>query len=204
MELIMIRHGKTAGNIRKAYIGSTDEPLCEEGVSELKNKIPDRTLGHVFVTSLIRTQQTAGYLFPDAKQEILPELREMDFGVFENRTAEEMRDDAEYTDWVNAGCLPRCRNGESMASFTERVGKCVTTLVKSMGQEEKPVVLVTHGGVIMALMSSFEETGGEYYSYWVQNLDGYRVTASIEDGDRLVFRNCQAIHLPDNEPDSRA
>ena len=94
MELIMIRHGKTAGNIRKAYIGSTDEPLCEEGVSELKNKIPDRTLGHVFVTSLIRTQQTAGYLFPDAKQEILPELREMDFGVFENRTAEEMRDDA--------------------------------------------------------------------------------------------------------------
>ncbi len=199
MELIMIRHGKTAGNIRKAYIGSTDEPLCDEGISDLKNKIPDRMRSRVFVTSLKRTQQTARYLFPNAEQEILPELREMDFGVFENRTAEEMRDDPEYAEWVDSGCLSQCRNGESIASFTDRVVRSMTELVNRMKQETDPVVLVTHGGVIMALMSALEENGGEYYSYWVQNLDGYSVTATVEDNGRLIFRNRQAVCLKERE-----
>ena len=197
----MIRHGKTAGNIRKAYIGSTDEPLCEEGVSELRNRIPDRTVRRVFVSSLKRTQQTAEHLFPDAEQIILPDLREMDFGVFENRTAEEMRDDAEYTNWVNSGCVEPCRNGEGIDSFSERVGNCLTELLKKTGQNTDPVVLVTHGGVIMSLMSSFEENGGDYYSYWVRNLDGYRVAASFEEDGRLVFRNRRTVRAGGNGPD---
>ena len=202
MELIMIRHGKTAGNLRKAYIGSTDDPLCEEGISELRNRIPDRTVRHVFVTSLKRTQQTAEYLFPAAEQEILSDLREMDFGVFENRTADEMRDDAEYTDWVNSGCEDPCRNGESIGSFTERVENCLTELLKKTEQDTDPVVLVTHGGVIMALMSSFEENGGDYYSYWVRNLDGYRVTVSFGKDGRPVFRNSRMIRAGVNEPEN--
>ncbi|MEI3521253.1 MAG: histidine phosphatase family protein [Anaerosacchariphilus sp.] len=30
-ELYLIRHGKTYGNTLGRYIGTTDEPLCEEG-----------------------------------------------------------------------------------------------------------------------------------------------------------------------------
>lgn len=32
MEILLLRHGQTKGNLRRAYIGSTDEPLCEEGI----------------------------------------------------------------------------------------------------------------------------------------------------------------------------
>ena len=35
MKIIMIRHGMTAGNRQKRYIGRTDEPLCEEGVRQV-------------------------------------------------------------------------------------------------------------------------------------------------------------------------
>ena len=35
MKIYMIRHGKTAGNLKGRYIGKTDEPLCEEGRAEL-------------------------------------------------------------------------------------------------------------------------------------------------------------------------
>ena len=31
----LIRHGKTEGNLKKAYIGVTDQPLCLEGRAEL-------------------------------------------------------------------------------------------------------------------------------------------------------------------------
>ena len=32
MEIVLIRHGATAGNIEKRYIGTTDEPLCDTGM----------------------------------------------------------------------------------------------------------------------------------------------------------------------------
>ena len=202
MELIMIRHGKSAGNIRKAYIGSTDEPLCEEGILELRNAIPDRTVRHVFVTDLKRTQQTAAFLFPCAEQEVLADLREMDFGVFENRTAEEMRDDAEYTNWVDTGCLAPCREGESMDSFSDRVRNGLISLVKRLGQDADQAVIVTHGGVIMALMSAYDENGGDFYSYWVRNLDGYRVNMSFDDRGGLVFRDSRIIRMGNGDPDT--
>ena len=31
MDVYLIRHGKTKGNLEGRYIGTTDEPLCEEG-----------------------------------------------------------------------------------------------------------------------------------------------------------------------------
>ena len=37
-EIYLIRHGKTAGNMEKRYVGSTAEPLCEAGASETKER----------------------------------------------------------------------------------------------------------------------------------------------------------------------
>ena len=35
MDVYLIRHGKTKGNLEGRYIGTTDEPLCEEGKQSL-------------------------------------------------------------------------------------------------------------------------------------------------------------------------
>ena len=58
MKIIFIRHGKTAGNLEKRYIGRTDEPLCEEGISELESiKYPDSD--EVLASPMKRCLQTA-------------------------------------------------------------------------------------------------------------------------------------------------
>ena len=37
MKCVLIRHGKTAGNLAGRYIGCrTDEPLCPEGIAQLR------------------------------------------------------------------------------------------------------------------------------------------------------------------------
>ena len=36
MDVYLIRHGKTKGNLEGRYIGTTDEPLCEEGKQSLR------------------------------------------------------------------------------------------------------------------------------------------------------------------------
>ena len=36
IELLFIRHGATEGNLRRRYIGRTDEPLCEAGIAQVE------------------------------------------------------------------------------------------------------------------------------------------------------------------------
>ncbi len=84
-EVVLIRHGMTAGNLWKRYIGSTDEPLCPEGIAFLQGlsyPVTDR----VYVTRRLRTRQTAELLFPGAEQVIVPGLEEMNFGIFEGKS----------------------------------------------------------------------------------------------------------------------
>ena len=39
IQLYLIRHSMTAGNLKKRYIGRTDESLCPEGIVLLKSYI---------------------------------------------------------------------------------------------------------------------------------------------------------------------
>jgi bisphosphoglycerate-dependent phosphoglycerate mutase len=39
MKIVLIRHGATAGNIEKRYIGITDDDLCAFGIEGICNNI---------------------------------------------------------------------------------------------------------------------------------------------------------------------
>lgn len=89
--ILLIRHGATAGNLEKRYIGRTDEPLCALGESQaiaLAPSLPQ--CDTVFSSPLLRCRQTAGILFPERKINIIQDLRECDFGLFEGKNADEM------------------------------------------------------------------------------------------------------------------
>ena len=62
IELLFIRHGATEGNLRRRYIGRTDEPLCEAGIAQVK-ALQKRGLSvdRLFVSPLLRTRQTADF-----------------------------------------------------------------------------------------------------------------------------------------------
>ncbi len=108
MEVILLRHGKTAGNLAGRYIGRTDEPLCEAACRHLRESDPFTVASHVLVSPLQRAVETARLLFPEAELTVCQDLREMDFGDFEGRTAEEMADDPVYEEWVRGGCTGPC------------------------------------------------------------------------------------------------
>ena len=84
MIIYFIRHGATAGNLEKRYIGRTDERLCTEGIERLKelrelvpdikgNSIPAVCQGAeaVFTSPMKRCIATADILFPDKKKIII-------------------------------------------------------------------------------------------------------------------------------------
>lgn len=62
IKLWLIRHGKTEGNKLARYIGTTDEPLCQEGIEFLK-KMDYPKVQEIYVSPLRRCVQTAEILF---------------------------------------------------------------------------------------------------------------------------------------------
>lgn len=116
--LELIRHGITAANLEGRYIGVTDTPLCQQGTEELYNKVEQFEypyIQRVYCSPLKRCRQTAAILYPNAPIMEIEELREMDFGKFENMKADELIDNADYKKFMQGGMdnppptVSRCR-----------------------------------------------------------------------------------------------
>ncbi|MBR1623281.1 MAG: histidine phosphatase family protein [Pseudobutyrivibrio sp.] len=167
--ITLIRHGKTAGNFEKRYIGVTDEQMTLDGENEIRQrKYPKADI--VFSSPLVRCRRTAEVIYPNQQPVIIEELRETDFGRFEGRNFTELANDREYMQWIESGGEDAFPGGESRAQANERIMLGFEKLL-SLSEECKNISAVVHGGTIMGLLSQLFE--GEYYSYHVENCEGY-------------------------------
>ncbi len=168
--IIFIRHGKTAGNLEKRYIGKTDEPLCTEGILELQMiKYPPCDI--VICSPMLRCVQTARIIYPHNNILTCKNLCECDFGSFEGKNYMELRGNHDYTRWLNsAGTLP-FPHGEAHEAFKLR---CVEAFDKEMSENDfKSAAFVIHGGTIMAIMEKYALPKRKFYDYQVKNCHGF-------------------------------
>ena len=101
MELIIIRHGTTQGNLERRFVGMLDVPLAPEGEAlarEVSRTLPP--VEHIYRSPLRRCAQTAALLWPGTPETVVAALRETDFGPFEGRSHEELKDDPIYQAWI--------------------------------------------------------------------------------------------------------
>ena len=168
--IAFIRHGKTAGNLRKAYIGRTDEPLCSEGIEEIKSRsFPQVDI--VISSPMKRCIQTAELIYPNVPIRIYDDLRECDFGDFEGKSYQELDGDNDYQAWIDSGGKLPFPNGESHEEFTER---CCRAFLQAAGEfEGKSAAMVVHGGTIMAILERFAMPKKNFYDYMKNNCCGY-------------------------------
>lgn len=180
MQVLLMRHGRTAGNIAKRYVGSTDEPLCAEGVAHAQSSGTDASVASLYVSPLSRTLETARIKFPNAQMTVCADLREMDFGDFEGLTATELEQDEAYIKWVDSNCTLRCPNGEQMDEFADRICRAFDTIVREcIDNGDEQLVLVAHGGSLMSILSRYAKPQRPYYEWYVDNCCGYR--AQLDD-----------------------
>ena len=98
MKIILIRHGMTEGNLKRRYIGTTDEDLINTDC--LKGDYPK--CERVVASPLKRCIQTAEYIYPNVDIEICDKLKECDFGDFENKSYEDLKDNSDYQKWLDS------------------------------------------------------------------------------------------------------
>lgn len=170
MIINFIRHGKTAGNIEKRYIGKTDEQLCTEGKEEIKNnKYPDCDI--VISSPMKRCIQTTEIIYPDKKIIICDDLRECDFGNFEGKNYIELSENPDYQKWIDSNGIDTFPYGENPHDFRKR---CIDIFIKTVRKySDKKLSFVVHGGTIMSIMEKFAIPHRNYYDWQVKNGHGF-------------------------------
>jgi alpha-ribazole phosphatase len=154
----LIRHGMTEANEKGLYIGKTDLPLSALGLRDLLNKkeearYPQAT--RFYVSPLSRCRQTLEVLYPGSQPIVMDGLAECDFGVWDGRRVEELKDDEQFGMWVR-GELQDIPGGERSEDFQDRVMAAFETLVEeAMKNGDDDTVVCTHGGVIMLIMAAY-------------------------------------------------
>ena len=172
-EIYLIRHGKTAGNLKKQYIGRTDQPLCPEGIEEICRKVrqgiyPDCEM--LAVSPMLRCIETAKLIYPQKNVHIYADLREFDFGDFEEKTYSDLRNDPLYNAFMSDGQSGRVPGGESLAEMQQRCRSAFSSILEQMDQTGcHTTSVVCHGGTIMSILDSFCGAEEHYFDYWTEN-----------------------------------
>ena len=205
----LIRHGKTIGNVKKQYIGSTDESLCPEGIEELEQKkargiypTSEEIEPVIYSSPMRRCIETAKVLYPGFHIESIDGLQETDFGPFERKNYEQLCELPEYREWIDSQGEIICADMEKRSSFQKRCAEAFDVFIRKIDMDPKAAncetvyfmedkqkrafgdrhfVLVVHGGTIMALM---QELGMEDSDM----LDSGMAGSGMGDSDMLNSR----------------
>ena len=185
LKIHLIRHGATDANYDGRYIGcKTDLPLAPEGLNELrllKDDIDYPEIERLYSSPMLRCRQTGAVLYPDFEPVTVEELKEYDFGSFENKTAAELESNPSFIPWTS-GRLSAPPGGEDNSGFIKRIcvgfNKIVLDMIES-GLTESAVIM--HGGAIMMLLGVSAVPRSKPVEWTADNGRGYsvRVTPSL-------------------------
>ena len=184
----LIRHSITEGVERRLYYGATDLLLTEAGwqLCESLRGSFDIPADAVFATTgMIRTHETLQGLFGDVPFEEFPDLREMNVGILEMHSYEELKENPDYLNWIfdEVGDF-RIPGGETKNEMSARIMRCLDTLAKRPGSD---LVIVCHGGTICNAMTNlFPNDCKSFYDWSPKPCTGYSIT--FEDGAAVSWK----------------
>ena len=180
--VFLIRHGITQGNLDGKYIGFTDLPLCDEGYAAISRMAHDELypdVQKVYSSPLKRCLETADIIYPDRYVKQVENLCECDFGEFEDKTPDELKDVPEYLEWLKGGYDSKAPSGESFGDFTLRCIDGLEEVFKDMMKEHiSRAAVITHAGVIMNLLAGYGLPKGRPADFALEQGEGYAINLS--------------------------
>jgi len=170
VRLVLVRHGETVGHSSIRYYGRTDVALSGLGRRQmhaarewLATRGGVQSFAPVFTSPLVRATEAARIIAGrDAAAAAIEELAEVDFGLFEGLTAEEIagRYPEEFRRWNANRLAPDLvyPEGESRVAFAARVERGTARMLALWhdasveGRVGSNALLVAHRGVIRAIV----------------------------------------------------
>jgi len=153
----IIRAGQSEGILAGRYVGRTQSPLSTSAITDLcrlKGEFSYPQAEFFCASPSLACVDSLKILYPQADPEVVLDLAECDFGDWENKTAEELKDNPHFSLWLAGQENPP--GGESSQVFFTRICKGFQLLVENLmfrGLTES--LLVTTAGVMTSLLSAY-------------------------------------------------
>jgi alpha-ribazole phosphatase len=144
-----ICYGISDVSVASTFPGEADQILAQLGNWQF-----DR----IYSSPLKRCTQLASTLFPEKNISLDDRLKELNFGDWEMQSWDSISSSSEGKTWFRDYTRASSPNGESFADLVVRVKSFLDELSEI---EPKQVVLITHAGVIRALMCLLQEKSAE-------------------------------------------
>ncbi|QTF91580.1 histidine phosphatase family protein [Halomonas sp. BM-2019] len=202
LELVVVRHGVTAWNLERRYQGQRDIPLLLPDAVPDMDRLRDHLAGEAFdavhCSDLARCRQTLAHIWAGQEREVRfdPRLRELDFGDYEGRTWDELKDDPRYRAWVDSAGRQAPPGGESADSLWQRLEAWLQeVLAGAREQGHRRVLAVSHGGAIRELRHRLEAS--DFWAGVVGQAQGRRFVIEYgHDTDRGGWQCCASSAVP--------
>lgn len=187
--LYLMRHGDTGAGGR--FIGSTELPVTKKGLVRIAaagKMLQGSGISAVLCSPMLRCRQTVEQLgFADIVN-FRDNLREVHFGLWENKTFSEIshqwpEEVESWACWSEEFCFPE---GEKTADFLARV-KSIKQEIDTMEQEN--ILVVSHGGVIRQLICLYLGLDPVNYLLFDIKAGCYSTLALFSEGGILVSLN---------------
>lgn len=150
MDIYLIRHTRVQG-VNGICYGRSEVPLAADFMTdaeEVKRKLP--TAEHpVYLSSPSRRCRTLAEFLSDGPYDIVPELGELDFGLWEMQAWDAIPRDS-LDRWARDYLNHPCPQGESLKDMRDRVLHFWEGLTQ---HRSSPIVVITHAGPIRVILS---------------------------------------------------
>ena len=197
-ELVLVRHGETAGQSSIRLNGSTDvalSPLGRDQMRSVGSALSGERYDEVIVSPLVRSRESAELAY-GAPTRVVEDFREIDFGLWETLTypeAAEQYPDS-HAEWSLGEPGFRFPGGESRIGFFERVRDAT---LRELSDPPTRTLAVLHKGVSKIILATLLELEWDTYRGLPCDL------ASIhrlrrESGRWVLLAGNQVDHLGDS------
>lgn len=144
--LVLVRHGETEWSASGKHTGRTDIPLNDIGrrqAEQVARRLAGEPFAAVFTSPRSRARDTCRIAGLDSDAIVTDDLREWDYGVYEGRTTDEIREDEpDWSVWT-----AEIRGGESVEDVGRRVDRVIEAAIAYAGD----VALFGHGHCLRIL-----------------------------------------------------
>jgi broad specificity phosphatase PhoE len=148
MNIVLIRHGETEWSAAGKHTSYTDLELTQRGreaAVALRDRFAGREFALVLCSPRARSRETARLAGFDA--EVDPDLVELDYGPYEGRTTQEVREEQPgWTVWQDPG-------GETLEQAAARADRVLARAAAADGD----VALFAHGHILRIIGARWVE-----------------------------------------------
>ena len=169
MKIYVTRHGQTDWNVQGKTQGRTDIELNEVGIEQAKQtkeELKNVDIDLIICSPLKRAKQTAEIINEGRNIQIIfdNQIIERNFGEFEGKKIK-------FDEFWDYNAHPRYQRAETIQEIISRISNFLDKIKEEY--KDKNVLLVTHGGVSIAINCYFKgiPEDGKLINYCLHNCE---------------------------------